>query len=115
MKETKKKEKSKRKRQRQRITKKKRQHKQTDGVNLVYFRFTLLLGRPRYLGGGDLYLYLCSERSEVRVTACVILFAVYMCCTWDDEKKGEGETRCRLIACSSRKAPRGPKITNVTR
>ena len=26
----------------------------------------------------------------------------------DDEKKGEGETRCRLIACSSRKAPRGP-------
>ena len=26
----------------------------------------------------------------------------------DDERKGEGETRCRLIACSSRKAPRGP-------
>ena len=29
---------------------------------------------------------------------------------WDDdnERKGEGETQCRLIACSSRKAPRGP-------
>ena len=26
----------------------------------------------------------------------------------DDERKGEGETRCRLIACSSRTAPRGP-------
>ena len=26
----------------------------------------------------------------------------------DDERKGEGETRCRLIACSSQKAPRGP-------
>ena len=25
----------------------------------------------------------------------------------DDERKGEGETRCRLIACSSRKAPAG--------
>ena len=28
---------------------------------------------------------------------------------WDDgERKGEGETRCWLIACSSWKAPRGP-------
>ena len=28
---------------------------------------------------------------------------------WDDDKrKGEGETRCRHIACSSRKAPKGP-------
>ena len=32
------------------------------------------------------------------------------CVVWDDdERKGEGETRCRLIACSSRKAPRGPQ------
>ena len=33
-----------------------------------------------------------------------------LCVVWDydDERKGEGETRCRLIACSSRKAPRGP-------
>ena len=26
----------------------------------------------------------------------------------DDERKGEGETQCWLIACSSQKAPRGP-------
>ena len=26
----------------------------------------------------------------------------------DDERKGESETRCRFIACSSQKAPRGP-------
>ena len=26
----------------------------------------------------------------------------------DDERKGEGETQCRIIACSSPKAPRGP-------
>ena len=26
----------------------------------------------------------------------------------DDERKGEGETQCRLIARSSQKAPRGP-------
>ena len=31
----------------------------------------------------------------------------------DDERKGEGETRCRLIACSSRKVPRGPARFNV--
>ena len=31
----------------------------------------------------------------------------------DDERKGEDETRCRLIACSSRKAPRGaPGLTS---
>ena len=31
------------------------------------------------------------------------------CVVWDDdERKGEGETRRRLIACSSRKAPSGP-------
>ena len=39
------------------------------------------------------------------MTVCVTV-----CVVWDedDERKGEGETRCRLIACSSRKAPRGP-------
>ena len=32
-----------------------------------------------------------------------------VCVVWDDDdRKGEGETRCRLIACSSRKAPRWP-------
>ena len=31
------------------------------------------------------------------------------CVVWDDdERKGEDETQCRLIASSSRKAPRGP-------
>ena len=31
------------------------------------------------------------------------------CVVWDgDVRMGEGETRCRLIAYSSRKAPRGP-------
>ena len=34
---------------------------------------------------------------------------IFYCVVWDDdERKGEGETRCRLIACSSRKAPGGP-------
>ena len=34
--------------------------------------------------------------------------SVTVCVVWDDdERKGEGETWCRLIACSSRKAPRG--------
>ena len=42
------------------------------------------------------------------MTVCVTVCVVY-CVVWDDdERKGEGETRCRLIACSSRKAPRGP-------
>ena len=43
----------------------------------------------------------------VRVTVCV------SCVVGDDdEMKGEGETRCRLIACSSGKAPRGlPGLT----
>ena len=37
------------------------------------------------------------------------------CVVWDDddERKGEGEIRCRLIACSSRTAPRGqPGLTS---
>ena len=39
------------------------------------------------------------------MTVCVTV-----CVVWDDddERKGEGETGCQLIACSSRKAPRGP-------
>ena len=55
----------------------------------------------------DEYLYSVLEKVEVRMTMC-------NCVVWDndddddDERKGEGETQCRLIACSSRKAPRGP-------
>ena len=49
-------------------------------------------------------------RGEVRVTVCVTDCVMWSnCVVWDDdERKGEGETRRRLIACSSRKAPRGP-------
>ena len=44
------------------------------------------------------------------MTVLVAVCVVYLCCgMWDDgERKGEGETRCPLIACSSRKAPRRP-------
>ena len=31
----------------------------------------------------------------------------------DDERKEEGETRCRLIACSSRKSTKGAARLNV--
>ena len=71
-------------------------------LNVVCFRITYHLGRPHYVW--DEYLYSVWEKAEVRVTVSVIV-----CAVWDDdERKGEGETRCRLIACSSRKAPRGP-------
>ena len=43
-----------------------------DDVTVVYFRFTHLLGRSRYVG--DVYLYLCTKRSEARVTVCAIVF-----------------------------------------
>ena len=39
----------------------------------------------------------------VSVTVCVVCDD-----DDDDERKGEDEIRCQLIACSSRKAPRGP-------
>ena len=66
----------------------------------VYFQITHRMGRPQYVWGE----YLCSvlEKVEVRVTV-----SVSVCVVWDDdERKGEGETRCRIIACSSREAPR---------
>ena len=42
------------------------------------------------------------------------MFVQCICVVWyDDERKGEGETQCQLIACSSRKAPRGqPGLTS---
>ena len=50
------------------------------------------------------YLYSVREKVEVRV-----IVSVTVCVVWDDdERKGEGETRCRFIACSSQKALRGP-------
>ena len=71
-------------------------------LSVVYFRITHHLGRPHYTWGE--YLYSVWEKIEVRVTV-----SVTVCIVWDDdERMGEGETRCRLVACSSRKAPRGP-------
>ena len=71
-------------------------------LSVVYFQFTHRLGRPHCVW--DEYLYSVLEKVEVRMTVCVTV-----CVVWDDDdRKGEGETRCRLIACSSRNAPRGP-------
>ena len=71
-------------------------------LSVVYFQFTHHLGRPHYVW--DEYLYSVLDKVEVKMTVCVTV-----CVVWDDDdRKGEGETRCRLLACSSRKAPRGP-------
>ena len=70
-------------------------------LSVLYFQFTHHLGRPHYVS--DEYLYSVLEEVEVRMTVCVTV-----CVRDDDGRKGEGETRCRIIACSSRKAPRGP-------
>ena len=67
-------------------------------LSVVYFRITHCLGRPHYVW--DEYMYSVREKVEVRVTVSVIVWNVV------DERKGEGEIQCRLIACSSRKAPR---------
>ena len=70
-------------------------------LSVVYFQITHHLGRPQYMW--DEYHSVLKE-VDVRVTVCVSV-----CVVWDgddDERKGEGETRCRLIACSSRKTPR---------
>ena len=64
-------------------------------LGVVYFRFTHRLGRPHYVW--DEYLYSVREKIAVRVTV-----SVTVCVVWDDdERKGEGETRCRHIAHSS--------------
>ena len=70
-------------------------------LSVVFFRI-----RPHYVW--DEYLYSVWEKVEVRVTVSVTVCVVLLCSVDDDERKGEGETRCRLIVCSSRKAPRGP-------
>ena len=52
--------------------------------------------------------YSVLEELEVRMTVCVTV-----CVVWDDgDRKEEGETRCPLIACSSRKAPR--RLSGIT-
>ena len=70
-------------------------------LSVVYFRITHRLGIPHYLW--DEYLYSIQQKVDVRMTVVQCY-----CVVFDDERKGEGETRCRLITCSSRKAPRGP-------
>ena len=75
-------------------------------LSVVCFRITHRLGRPHYVW--DEYLHSVREKVVVRVTVSVTVCVVY-CVVWDDdERKGEVETRCRLITCSTRKAPRGP-------
>ena len=71
-------------------------------LSVVYFHITHHLGKPHYMR--DKCLYCVMEKVEVRVTVCLCSVV------WDDddERKAEGEIRCRLIACSFRKAPRGP-------
>ena len=75
-------------------------------LSVVYFQFTHRLGRPHNMW--DEYLYSVLEKVEVRMIVCVTVCVVRD----DDERKGDGETRCWLIACSSRKAPRG--LTGLT-
>ena len=78
-------------------------------LSVVYFKITLHWDRPHYVG--DEYLYSVLQELVVCVAVCVVQLCREV---WDDdERKGEGETRCRLIACSSRKAPRGPARLNV--
>ena len=49
-----------------------------DGVSVVYFRFTHLLSRSRYVG--DIFLDLYTKRRGVMVTVYVIIFVVCVAC-----------------------------------
>ena len=69
-------------------------------LSVVYFRITHRLGRPHYMW--DEYLYSVWEKVEVGV-----IVSVTVCVVWDDdERKGEGETRCRLFLKSTKGATR---------
>ena len=72
-------------------------------LSVVYFRFPHRLGRPHYVW--DEFLYSVLEKVEVRVTVSVSALCGMMMMMIGREKV---RTRCRLIAYSSRKAPRGP-------
>ena len=72
-------------------------------LSVIYFRITHRLGRPHYVW--EEYLLQCIGESSVRVTVYVSVCLV--CVVWDDdERKGEGETRCRLFSESSKGAAR---------
>ena len=45
-----------------------------DGFSMIYFQVKHLLARSRYVG--DVYLYLCTEKSKASLTVCVIVFVV---------------------------------------
>ena len=78
-----------------------------DGVTCGLFSYHTLLGKTTLRVGRVSVAYTVLEKVDVRVTVSVTCLSNVI--VWDDgERKGEGETRCRLIACSSRKAPRGP-------
>ena len=62
-------------------------------LSVVYFRITHRLGRPHYVW--DDYLYSVREKVDCK---CNCLCSVIVLCGM----------MCRLIACSSRKAPRAP-------
>ena len=54
-------------------------------LSVIYFQFTLRLGRPHYVWNE--YLYSVLEEVEVWMTVCVTV-----CVVWDDdERKGEGK------------------------
>ena len=76
--------------------------RQIDGIEYGLFSIYAPLGQTT-LRVGRVSVQ-CIGVSQVRVILCVSV-----CVVWDDdERQGEGETRCRLIACSYRKAPMGP-------
>ena len=78
-------------------------------LSVVYFRIMHRLGRPHCIW--DKYLYNVLEKVEVRVTVCVtVLCSVIVLCGMMMMMKGRQKVKpvCWLIACSSRKAPRGP-------
>ena len=76
--------------------------KRIDGV-LVWSILNSRTACADHITCGNEYLYSVLEEVKVRMTVQC------NCVVWDeDERKGEGETRCWLMACSSRKAPRGP-------
>ena len=47
-------------------------------LSVVYFQFTHRLGRPQFVW--DKYLYSVLEEVEVRVTVCVTVCVVLLCC-----------------------------------
>ena len=78
-------------------------------LSVVYFQIMHHLGRQHYVWEEYLYSVPVLEKVEVRVTVSVTVCVVLLCCVgWWWKEGRRWKTQCRLIACSSRKAPRGP-------